>query len=161
MNIFVLDTDPEQCARDHCDKHVVKMILESAQLLSTAHHVLGNRAGPNIYKRTHVNHPCAKWVRGNAARYRWLYRLFASLCREYTARYGKRHASERLLYPLTKLPRDIPNTCEPYKVDGFVLAMPDEYKDYSSATKSYRAYYMGEKQAIAMWAHSERPDWWR
>jgi len=84
MNIFYLDKDPRICAENHCDKHCVKMILEYAQLLSTAHRVLDgdpNQELPDgrqdvLYKATHVNHPSAVWVRQNEANYKWLYKMW-------------------------------------------------------------------------------------
>ena len=114
MNIFYLHEDPEISAKMHCDKHVVKMIIEYAQLMSTAHRILdgdeyegktkiGRRIRrwkhPNknientIYKASHINHPSAVWARTSVANYVWLYNLFEKLCDEYTFRYGKTHAS--------------------------------------------------------------------
>ena len=91
MNIFFLSLDPAEAARLHCDKHVVKMILESCQLLYCAHWMCGTIMPSNAYKKTHPNHPCAKWVRESQANYRWLCRLGLELCGEYTFRYGKHH----------------------------------------------------------------------
>lgn len=96
MNIFVLDKDPVKAARFHNDRHVIKMILESAQLLSTAHVVLdGEKVAaydvPFLLRPTHVNHPCAIWARATGANYDWLYRLLVGLLAEYTRRYGKVH----------------------------------------------------------------------
>ena len=162
MNIFVLDLQPMRAAQYHCDKHVVKMILESAQLLCTAHHEAGS-ATKIMYKPTHVNHPCAKWVRGNAARYRWLYALYVQLCDEYTYRYGKVHLTDtKLRRPLFRLPKTMRDDShlQSYNVDGFALAMPDKYKDFDSAVRSYRAYYMGEKRDLAEWTKRGAPDWW-
>ena len=95
MNIFYLHNDPQVCAAYHCDKHVVKMILEYAQLLSTAHHELDGVPSIECYKKTHVNHPSAVWARQSKRHYRWLYRLLSHTCREYTKRYRKIHATER------------------------------------------------------------------
>ena len=119
MNIFYLDHHTQRCANQHCDKHVVKMIIEYAQLLSTAHRVIdgipyddrtanGRRIkrwkmvkNPNmentLYKAAMVNHPSAIWVRQSSKHYKWLYNLFMHLCVEYTRRYGKIHSTERLL----------------------------------------------------------------
>ncbi len=69
MNIFALDTDPVTCAQYHCDKHVIKMILESVQMLSTTCSILGAEAP---YKPTHANHPCTKWVRESWENFGWL-----------------------------------------------------------------------------------------
>lgn len=88
MNIFLLDYDVKKCAQSHVDKHVVKMILETAQLLCGAHHVIGTT--DNIpYKLSHKNHPCSIWVRESLTNYLYLCELGLELCYEYTYRYGK------------------------------------------------------------------------
>ena len=82
MNIFYLDEDPVLAAQMHCDKHVVKMILESAQLLSTAHLLIdGDELADErgLYKATHKNHPSSKWVRDSSENYEWLWNLFDQL----------------------------------------------------------------------------------
>jgi hypothetical protein len=105
MNIFYLHRDVWQCAKMHCDVHVNKMILESAQLLSTAHHELGSTAP---YKTTHKNHPSAVWARSGRYQYQWLYRLLEALSDEYTFRYGKVHLTwERCSEALSEPPRGI------------------------------------------------------
>ena len=86
MNIFVVDYDPNKSAQDLCDKHVVKMILETAQMLCAAHPI-----GTAPYKATHLKHPCTLWVARSIDNYEWLLTHGYALCREYTARYGKRH----------------------------------------------------------------------
>ena len=94
MNIFYLHPDPKKCAEMHLNKHCVKMILEYAQLLSTAHRVLDGDDYANqynLYKATHVNHPSAIWVRQSCYNYSWLMQLLCHLCIEYTHRYGKVH----------------------------------------------------------------------
>ena len=97
MNIFRLDNDPFVAAYNQCNKHVVKMCLETAQLLSTAHRVLdGEDANPDLYKATHKNHPSAVWARENSSNYLWLMQHFDALLLEYAFRYYKRHASSRL-----------------------------------------------------------------
>lgn len=159
MNIFVLSYRPRDAARDHCDKHVVKMILETAQLLSTAHRELDDvpKDSP-LYKSTHKNHPCAKWVRECSANYFWAYSLFDHLNREYTARYGKTHMSwVKLGQALSFSPRNIPvaaNTTQ------FPLAMPIQYIHPGSEVLSYRNYYMGAKRDIAVWKDPKtKPGW--
>ena len=93
MNIFYLDRDPAEAARMQCDRHVVKMILETAQLLSTAHHELDGESP--VYKPTHKNHPSAVWVRSSAAAYHWAWQHLQALGREYQSRYGKAHKTIR------------------------------------------------------------------
>lgn len=171
MNIFVLDNDAATSARMMCDKHVVKMILESCQLLSTAHHVLdgeelivnsGKRryksyicTKKNICKATMVNHPCTIWVRENRANYMWLWRHAYALCKEYTRRYGKVHAMESML--MHEL-YDAPSNIVKGKITPFAQAMPEQYKD-KNAVVAYRKYYIGEKTRFAKWSYTEEPEW--
>ena len=158
MNIFYLHSDPVTCAEWHCDKHVVKMILEYAQLLSTAHHEVDGTPSVNCYKSTHRNHPSAIWARANRKNYRWLWRLLDATATEYTHRYGKVHA--------TKL-KGIVNSLEycPYELrEGSDMTpmpqcMPDEYKDQSSI-QAYRNYYLGDKAYMAKWTKRDAPYWW-
>ena len=116
MNIFYLNKDPKLCAQQHVDKHVIKMILESAQLLSTAHRVLdgvetigvsasgrkktawklNNSYDDILYSATHINHPSAIWARYGFENYQWLHSLLVELCKEYTYRYGKIHKCEKI-----------------------------------------------------------------
>lgn len=142
MNIFYIDRDPKVCAQAMTDKHVVKMILESAQLLSTAHHELDKEfAIRNIYKSTHKNHPSAVWVRESVHHYKWLYDHFLFLCDEYTLRYKKRHKTDKELSNLLiNLPKNI-------KDNGFTQppqAMPILYHHQDSVS-AYRQYYLSEK----------------
>jgi len=83
MNIFYLDHNPVLCAQYHCDAHVVKMILESAQLLSTAHRETDSPYADFCYKSTHKNHPSAIWVRESTDHYSWLFELFKELSNEF------------------------------------------------------------------------------
>lgn len=158
MNIFFLSNDPDDCARQHCDKHVVKMILETAQLLSNAHHMLdGDQVIKPIYKLTHKNHPSAVWTRASVTHYEWLWMLLGTLCREYTHRYGKVHKVERdgLIEILKTPPVNIPRSSwmsEPPP------AMPDEYK-VTNVVESYRNYYRGAKRSFARWTNREIPEW--
>lgn len=158
MNIFYLSNDPTDCARQHVDKHVVKMILETAQLLSNAHHMLdGDQVIKPIYKLTHKNHPSAIWVRSSKSHYKWLWSLLKSLCKEYTFRYEKIHKVERegLLYILEQPPNNIPNL---EWLSDPTPAMPDEYKT-DTVIQSYRNYYMGAKKSFASWKNRSQPSW--
>ena len=175
MNIFFLDRDPRRCAEMHNDKHVVKMILEYAQLLSTAHRILdgvqsvgvsasGRKATRYVlqdsrdavlYKATHVNHPSAKWARDSVANYSWLYNLFAELCKEYTRRYGRAHLTEQKLSGVLASP---PDNMDSFKFRDPPPAMPEIYKE-DSAVESYRNYYFGDKQKMAKWKTRETPRW--
>jgi len=154
MNIFFLDYDVKKCAKDHCDKHVVKMILETAQLLCGVHHATEQKT-PNIpYKLSHKNHPCAIWTRESLSNYLYLCELGLELCKEYTYRYGKRHKSQ-----------DVIEWCVTNKVNicdkGFTeppKAMPDEYK-VVDVVESYRNYYRGAKMGFAVWKNGYKPEW--
>lgn len=137
MNLFFIDSNPYLAALWHGDKHVTKMILETAQMLSTAHHVCyGDSVNPLFYKPTHSNHPCSKWIRENTANYNWAWRLLDGLCMEFRIRRYKEHATKQLLYPLKTCP-DIP-VAKNYTMPA--LAMPDEFKT-DDPVESYRNYY--------------------
>jgi hypothetical protein len=156
VNRFILAEDPQEAAVNHNDKHVVKMILEEAQMLSTAHHLLGNaNDAALLYKPTHVNHPCSIWVRSSSENYRWAVALFESLCNEYTYRYGKTHKSFGLYSLLKELPEKIPHG----SLTAFPQAMPD-YCKRESSVEAYRTYYIMEKSGIAKWTNRTQPEWW-
>jgi len=175
MNIFYLDHDVQKCAEMHNDKHVVKMILEYAQLLSTAHryldgtesvglsktgrkqtrYVLPDGRESNLYFATHINHPSSVWVRQSQANYVWLYELFGWLCNEYAYRYGKHHATIRLDSELMIPPKNIPigEFTEP------TPAMPNEVKIPGNSIASYRNYYINNKAHLANWKKRPIPEW--
>lgn len=144
MNIFFLSLNPREAARLHCDKHVVKMIIETAQLLYSAHWVL-NPEGLNetAYKLAHKNHPCAIWVRRSTTNYMWLASLGWWLCKEYQYRYGdhKVHKTEaHIVWLLNHLPALIHDG----EFTSPALAMPDEYKR-EDLVDSYQLYYIESK----------------
>ena len=158
MNIFFLDNDIRKCAQYHCDKHVVKMILETAQLLCGVHHMtpqVAPQVAPQVpYKLSHKNHPCAIWSRESLTNYLVLCELGLELCYEYTYRYGRRHKSQDVIeWCVTNKPSivDIGYTQPP-------KAMPDEYK-VDSVVESYRNYYRGAKVSFAVWKNREKPCW--
>jgi len=173
MNIFYLNKDPKVCAEMHVDKHCVKMILEYAQLLSTTHRVLDgilvdglSKSGRKrkqyilpdqreqmLYSATHINHPSAIWVRQSDANYAWLFKMFGALMDEYTYRYGKNHACERLADALSHRPNNIPkgSFTEP------TPAMPDHYKVAGDSIQSYKNYYLGDKQRMFSWKNRPTP----
>ena len=155
MNIFYLDKNPKTCAKYHNNSHTIKMILESAQLLCTAHRLLDNNDNELLYKATHKNHPSAIWVRQSKQNYLWLYKLFVELSKEYTIRYNKVHKTYTKLKDILSIPPlNIPDTnfTEP------PLCMPDECK-LEDTVESYRNYYMTEKRNIAVWK-TEKPYWY-
>jgi hypothetical protein len=161
MNIFMLADTPRVAAQMHCDKHVVKMVLESAQMLSTAHRVLdgGEYADSNgLYKATHKNHPSNVWVRANKSNYQWLFSLFYELTKEYTHRYGKIHACSRFNHAFLNSPKSILRGVQ----TALPQCMPDKYKIEGDSIKAYRDYYRGEKAYFAKWDRgTSEPTWWR
>ena len=180
MNIFYLSSNPVKAAQYHLDKHVVKMILESAQLLCTAHRLLdgeqtqvlkSTKTGKTklvkryvlsdltkdqvMYSATHINHPCAIWCRENINNYMWLYELFVALCDEYTFRYGKKHKTDTLLRDILKSP-PISISDAPFTLPA--QAMPEEYK-HADPVVAYRQYYIGAKAKFARWTSRTTPTW--
>ena len=177
MNIFYIETDPYDAAQSMVDKHVVKMILETAQLLSTAHRLLdgeeyvgqsqsGRKAKrwrlPDerediLYSATHINHPSAMWCRQSNNNYNWLYYHFSGLLNEYTHRYGKTHkcADPKFRQMLCALPTNIPVGY----LTPVTLAMPDEYKVGVDSLASYRNYYKQGKTHLHKWTKRQPPVW--
>lgn len=167
MNIFFLSRKARRCARWHCDKHVVKMILESTQMLYTANHENGGHehilsdapicvsTGRHGYKSHAKNHPCTKWVRESLAHYNWLLDLAFELVREHMFRFAPKaiHAcNEHLLWLKANPPsglltnswlRDPPT------------AMPDEFR-IGDSIRSYIAYYNGSKRERGMLKYTKR-----
>ncbi len=159
MNIFYLDRHPIKAAQMMCDKHVVKMILESAQMLSTAHRVLDGDDYADqygLYKMAHKNHPSTIWVRSGGLNYLWLYDHMRGLMQEYTHRYGKIHATERLNMGLSSRPQNMddnaPFTDPPQ-------CMPDYCKGEDTVL-AYQNYYILEKSKFATYKKRSRPEWW-
>lgn len=152
MNIFLLDNDIEQCAKYHCDQHVGKMILESAQLLCTA---LNQKGVSTPYRSTHINHPCTLWVGESLENFQWLVRLSYALNTEYRWRYDKDkdHASVAVIKQI--------QDCEfvSQGLTPFVQAMPVEYKDEKDSIAAYRHFYCGEKSSFATWTKRDVPAW--
>jgi hypothetical protein len=153
MNIFYLHDTPVTCAQYHTDKHVVKMIIEYAQLLSTAHRLVDGDEGLVLYKATHKNHPSAKYVRMTTGNYYFVYELFIALCDEYTHRYGKVHATDsRLRHALKDAPIQLPIGA----MTRVPQAMPDAFKVPNSMV-AYRNYYRKDKQHLHKWTKRKVP----
>ena len=154
MNIFALQTAPYYAAIDHHDKHVVKMILETAQMLCTNCHYLDIKMP---YKPVMLNHPCTVWARETDSNFRWLIDLGIALCREYEHRYNKVHKSFAVIKQVMaspaafKLPKG--------DLTKFAEAMPDQYKHPSDPVESYRQYYIQEKVQQSKWTKREVPSW--
>ena len=144
MNIFYLDRDPSIAASYMYDKHKVKMILESAQMLCTAHHHFG--LGDNVpYRKAHYNHPSTIWTRANTNHYYWLYQHMLALGHEYTRRYGRIHLTiTKCKEPLRWAPMGMKTA----KFEQPPQCMPDEYKTECSI-EAYWNYYIGDKWKVA------------
>ena len=152
MNIFLLDNDVEQCAKFHCDQHVGKMILESAQLLCTA---LNEKGITTPYRSTHIRHPCTLWVGNSIDNFQWLVGLSIALNDEYRWRYEKSqdHASIGVV-------RQIENFRFASRgLTPFAQAMPAQYKDVNDPVAAYRRFYCNEKSTFATWTKREPPEW--
>ena len=154
---------PKLCAQMHCDKHVVKMILEYAQILCTTHRIIDNIEDDDktvtYYKKTHANHPSVKWARETKGNYMWLYYLFKNLCKEYTYRYGKIHLCDtKLRKILKKPPKNISQTMD---ITVLPQCMPDECKIKGNSIVAYRTYYIREKSYFAKWKKRKIPEWFQ
>jgi hypothetical protein len=152
VNVFILDADPVLAARAQCDRHVVKMTLETAQLLCA---VFDPGAAP--YRRTHYNHPCTRWLRTSCDNWEWLVAHGLALAAEYQHRYGRRHASAAVI---TWCDDNAPHASR-FPLQGltaFAQAMPAQYRDVD-AVVAYRAYYRAEKARFAKWSRREVPAW--
>lgn len=151
MNIFYLNHDQKICAQDHCDKHVVKMILETAQMLSAVHD-RHNSWTASMYKPTHTGHPCTRWAGDSILHYEWLHKLGMELCYEYTNRYGKVHKTEAVLEALRKPPAELYDLY-PAEWQDLPKCMPEEFKRETSL-ESYKIYYRQKQHTIDM-------KWWK
>lgn len=139
MNIFVLDDDPKKIPLMMCDQHVVKMILESAQMLSTVHRIYKNTDVP--CKSTHIKHPCTIWVSKNYKHYMWLKDHWIALMEEYNYRYNKIHIYNQHIKKLQNPPTYIPDI----NFNTFALAMPKEFQNPKDPILSYRKFYANKK----------------
>lgn len=159
MNIFILDKDPIIAAQMLCDKHIVKMPLETAQLLCIVFRVLSTVGSQILYKLTHHNHPCSIWSRQSQANFSWLVDYGIAICKEYSFRYNKIHKSEKVIYWC----RDNQSRLlfKESKLTTFAQVMPEQYKG-KNAKKAYRAYYLHEKRHFAKWEKGrDKPMWFK
>ena len=152
MNIFVLHDDPVVAAQMMCDKHVVKMILESNQMLCTVARKQGFDAP---YRTAHPKHPCTLWAGESYENWQWLVKHSRALCEEYTRRYGRIHKSQAVTEWAENLNINLPTIGQ----TPFRLAMPNEFKT-EDPVESYRNYYIGAKARIAKWKNGNVPNWW-
>ena len=188
MNIFYLSKNWKRAAEMHCDKHCVKMLVEYAQLMSTAHRVIDGteyyaktkndrkikrwlhpdpKLELELYKASHVNHPSNIWVRENEEHYTWLFRLFRMLSEEYTKRYSKKTLIKNFggefkvhksWEKLGKILEIAPKNIEDNGWTDPPQCMPDHCKDEDTVT-AYRNYYIKEKSSFAKWNYSGKPQW--
>ena len=175
INIFYIDRDPHQAAQWMVDKHVVKMILETAQLLSTAHRMLDGRMmvgktkiGRNVkrfvlddaresvvYQATHGNHPSTVWTRRSVENYLWLVEHFYALNNEYTHRYNKVHKCFDLAYCLQSPPQNLRD----YDMTPMPCAMDTQYIISDDPVINYRNYYREGKKNLHAWKNRQPPEW--
>jgi len=184
LNIFYLSENPVEAAEWMVDRHVVKMILESAQLLSTAHRLLDGREillevdilkddgtvktkkkkwwllddarEEVIYSATHINHPSAIWARSSVENYNWLVDHFFALMAEYTHRYDKQHKCYgEISYMLASPPKKL----EEFDMTKMPSCMAEEYVIGSDPVNNYRNYYKMGKTHLHKWTNREPPEW--
>lgn len=175
MNIFAVDNNPHIAAQCLVDKHIIKMVLETSQLLSTAHRLLDgeeyigqsktgrkakrwrlpDRREDQLYSATHINHPSAVWCRQSNNNYTWLYCHLVGLLDEYTYRYGKVHKCGGMIPYLVIPPNNIPVG----PLTPVTPAMLDEYKVGVDSLASYRNYYKHGKTHLHKWTKREMPEW--
>lgn len=158
MNIFLLDRDITKCAQAHVDRHVNKMILESAQLMASVIHIVHPDwvdEIPDLYRLTHKNHPCAVWLRSDFSHYLYLNDLMEELNLEAKYRYG--HTKDHLSlvkvrnWPVPELP--LVKFTDPPK------CVHDDFKQVPNVVDAYRQYYIRDKADIAKWTKREPPEW--
>lgn len=149
MNIFILHPDQSLCAKYHCDKHIVKMPLETTQMLCSVHWRYNSTAP---YLDVHAKHPCTLWAGETVDNYKWLWDFGIELCKEYTFRYERTHACEKVLAIIKNPPVEL-------NKEGttiFPQAMPEEYK-HKDPVVAYREYYKHEKRRFAKWKKRKTP----
>jgi hypothetical protein len=155
LNLFVLHRDPAIAARWQCDRHVVKMTLEAAQILCSAAHLLGQRAP---YRPTHLAHPCVIWAAASRGNWRWVVAHGLALAREYERRYGRPHRS--LAVFRWAQGRGVGPPASSGRRRRFATAMPERYRA-GDPVAAYRRFYAAEKARFATWrAPAKPPPWW-
>jgi hypothetical protein len=180
VNRFIIENTPVDCAKSHCDKHVPKMVVEEAQMLSTAHRLLDgvqeyrpSKSGKRmvkywklpddrqdvLYSAVHMNHPCTKWSMETLGNYSWSVKLFLALCNEYTYRYNKVHKSYELAPWLIIPPTNINQSLELTPMPLAMGAAP-ECKDPNDVVGSYRKFYQTKQDRFRMaWTNRPVPEW--
>lgn len=183
MNIFILHEDPKIAAQQHCERHVLKMIIEHTQMMAAAYyHTLGisrkkeileneekvhnlfrgfprkdENGKENPYKISHVNHPCTVWTRESLTNFYWLLDCTKAMCEEFTYRYSGKHSVEAIIDWMYENPPKL----EDIGLTPFAQAMPDFYKG-NNAIEAYHKYYAFKTTYMKVnWKLEERiPSWW-
>lgn len=158
MNVFTLDLDPRTAATMHVDKHVVKMPLESAQMLSTALRSVGIDDA-RLYRATHRRHPCTLWAAATRSNFMWLIDLGLALCDEHRHRYpaSRPHKSRTVI----EVAREYVDALPGGELTPHAQAMPDACKVPGDAVAAYRRYYVAEKMRFASYRGRAWPTWMR
>ena len=172
MNIFVTSPDPAECAAVLADAHVIKMSVETAQILSSALHRMGFvrpsgcgvglALGCMFYKPTHTGHPCVMWAARDMRNFGWLIQHGIFLCAEYSRRFGcKRHGSLDVIERAAEVAMRLPGySSEP--PSAFARVFPDSFADLG-VHEGYRAYlkakYQSWPESRQRWTNSQRPAW--
>jgi hypothetical protein len=158
MNLFVLDSDFDKCAQFHIDKHIVKIPVETAQVLCTANWINGKEAP---YKLSHKNNPISLWVAASQQNYDWTINYGLALCAEYTYRYGRIHASEAVIKWCYVNRPILPNI----GLTPHYQAMPECLRVSGDAVSAYRKYYVNCKvydnagNPMLKWTKRNKPEW--
>ena len=165
MNLFLLDARPQISATYHTDKHVVKMVLETAQILCSAHWICDGYVGEGWYALTHKNHPVVQWCASSLGAYKYSYAQFKWLAYEYRYRFKRDHLSWVKFGSVLNEPPDfIPHI----NTRQYIMAMPEKYwpigamsrlTDIRSAVLAYRRYYRGDKYHLFTWTNRQVPEW--
>lgn len=183
MNIFILDPCPIKSAQLQCDKHVVKMVLESAQMLSTAHRVLDgsltripSKSGKTmvkawtlpdarenmLYKAVHVGHPCTVWTMESLANYAWHYEHFSALATEFEYRFEKKHKSWVDLEDALALPPKNINCNRGLTPFRLAMGAAPECINEADPVGSYRSFYQTKQDRFKMtWSKRDIPEWFQ
>jgi len=187
MNIFVLNADPHLAARDHCDKHIVKMILEYGQLLSSAHRLLDGKPilliKPNnkaqqllllpseVFElneekgRYYISNPLMySMTHANHPSASWArqsvgnYNWLFALFDGCLAEYTKRYGKVHLAARIKPAVEQAPRNIPTGELTPFALAMPEQYR-VADAVTSYQNYYVHDKIRFAKWTNTPAPEW--
>jgi hypothetical protein len=180
MNIFYIQSDPILAAQQMVNRHTVKMILESGQILSTTHRVIDGKKVQYIktakngkkkvdiklvlpddrehilYKTAHVNHPSTIWARQSIENYNWLVQHTLALGEEFTYRYGKIHKTIQEVLPALMSP---PNNLIKTEFTKMPCCMDDQYIISDDPIVNYRNYYANGKKDLHQWKNREKPEW--